>query len=191
MLNIITNGYILPFITKPKLAEFPDSLRIQGPSKDLALACCIQSLLPRDITERVENVNLSGVYSHLCLVPKPHQRWRPVIDLSRLNIFLLIERFKVETPEAISASLIPGQWVSFIDLLDAFVSPSTKLKKVPMVLPRFSGVQVHLPPFWPSHGHTSLYNDCKGSEADGPHKGSQTSAIPGRLADHSPVPRGG
>ena len=57
-----------------------------------------------------------------------------------------------------------------------------KLKEVPMVLPRFSDVSVHLPPFWPSHGPTSLYNGCKVSEADGRRKGSQISLIPGGLA---------
>ena len=51
-----------------------------------------------------------------------------------------------------------------------------------MVLPWFSGVPVHLNPFRPSHDPTSLYNDCKGNEADGPHKGSQTSPIPGQMA---------
>ena len=44
--------------------------------------------------------------------PKPHQRWRPVMDLSRVNTFLLVERFKMKTPESIRASLIPGEWVS-------------------------------------------------------------------------------
>ena len=66
-----------------------------------------------------------------------------------------------------------------------------KLKEVPMGVPRFSGIPVHLPPFRPSHGPKSLYNDCKGSEADGPHKGNQTSPIPGRLADQGPIPGGG
>ena len=46
-----------------------------------------------------------------------------------------------------------------------------KFKELPKVLPRFSGVPVHLPPTRPSYGPTSLYSDCKGSEADGPHKG--------------------
>ena len=49
-----------------------------------------------------------------------------------------------------------------------------RLKEVPKVLPRFSGVPVHLPPFRPSHGPTSLDNVCKGSEADSPQKGSQS-----------------
>ena len=55
------------------------------------------------------------------LVPKPHQRWRPVIDLSRLNTFLHIEKFKMETPESIRTSLIPGEWESSIDLSDAYL----------------------------------------------------------------------
>ena len=48
----------------------------------------------------------------------PHQRWRPVIDLSRLNTFLFVERFKMES---IRASLIPGEWVSLIDLSDTYL----------------------------------------------------------------------
>ena len=55
------------------------------------------------------------------LVPKPHQRWRPVIDLSRLNTFLHIEKFKMKTPESIRTSLIPGEWVSSIYLSDAYL----------------------------------------------------------------------
>ena len=43
------------------------------------------------------------------------------MDLSRLNTFLLVERFKMETPESIRASLIPGEWVSSIDLSDAYL----------------------------------------------------------------------
>ena len=91
VLNLITNGYVLPFISKPNLVS---------------------------AIQREENVNPLRFYSHLFLVPKPHQRWRAVIDLSRLNTFLLVERFKMETPESIRASLIPGEWSS-IDLSDA------------------------------------------------------------------------
>ena len=62
-----------------------------------------------------------GFYSRLFLVPKPHQRWRPVVDLSRPNTFLHVEKFKMETPESIRTSLIPGQLVSLIDLSDAYL----------------------------------------------------------------------
>ena len=44
-----------------------------------------------------------------------------MIDLSGLNTFLLVERFKMERPESIRASLIPGEWVSSIDLSTAYL----------------------------------------------------------------------
>ena len=62
-----------------------------------------------------------------------------------------------------------------------------KLKEVPTVLPQVTGVPVHLPSFQTGHSPTGLYNTCKGSEADGPHKGNQASPVPGRLADQGPV----
>ena len=122
VLNIITNGYVLPFISKPKLVRAPlIHSGYKALHKEQALASCIQSLLSKNAIERVENIKSLEFYSLLFLVPKPHQSWRPVIDLSRLNAFLLVERFKMETPESIRASLIPGEWVSSIDLSDAYL----------------------------------------------------------------------
>ena len=122
VLNIITNGYVLPFRSKPNLIRFPLILsEYKAQQKDQALATCIQSLLSKNAIERVENIKSLGFYSRLFLVPKPHQRWRPVIDLSRLNTFLHVEKFKMETPESIRTSLVPGEWVSSIDLSDAYL----------------------------------------------------------------------
>ena len=64
---------------------------------------------------------------------------------------------------------------------------SPKLKEVPKVLPQVTGIPVHLSSIRPGHGPSGLYNDCKGSEADGPHKGNQASPIPGRPAHQGPV----
>ena len=131
ILNIITNGYVLPFISKPKLVRAPLIYKgYKALHKEQALTSRIQSLLSKNAIERVENVKSLGFYSRLFLVTKPHQRWRPVIDLSRLNTFLLVERFKMETPESIRASLIPGEWVLSIDLSDAYlhipIHPNTR-----------------------------------------------------------------
>ena len=122
VLNIITNGYVLPFLSKPNLVRFPLIIsEYKALPKDQALANCIQSLLSKNAIERVENIKSLGFYSRLFLVPKPHQRWRPVIDLSRLNTFLHVEKFKMETPESIRTSLIPGEWAASIDLSDAYL----------------------------------------------------------------------
>ena len=110
----------IPF--KAKFGQISSDLsEYKAQQKDQALATCIQSLLSKNAIERVENVKSLGFYSRLFLVPKPHQRWRPVIDLSRLNTFLHVEKFKMETPESIRTSLIPGEWVSSIDLSDAYL----------------------------------------------------------------------
>ena len=122
VLNLITNGYVLPFLSKPNLVRFPLIIsEYKALPKDQALADCIQSLLSKNAIERVENVKSLRFYSRVFLVPKPHQRWRLVIDLSRLNTFLHVEKFKMETPESNRTSLIPGEWVAFIDLSDAYL----------------------------------------------------------------------
>ena len=59
--------------------------------------------------------------------------------------------------------------------------------KIPKVLPQDTGVSVHLSSIRPGHSPSGLYNDCKGSEANGPHVGTQTSPIAGRLTDQVPV----
>ena len=54
-------------------------------------------------------------------------------------------------------------------------------------MPQVTGVPVHIPSFWTGHSPTGLYNACKGSEADGPHKGNQAPPVPGRLTDQGLV----
>ena len=99
VLNLITNGYVLPFLSKPNLVSF--SLIIseyKALPKDQALAHCIQSLLSKKVIERVENVKSLWFYSRLFLVPKPHQRWRPVIDLAGSTLFYKSSRCKLQSP---------------------------------------------------------------------------------------------
>ena len=75
------------------------------------MACCIWSILSKKSVDRVLNVKSLGFYNHLFLVPKPHRRWRPVFDLSRLNTVLLVEWFKMETSESIRASDSKGMGI--------------------------------------------------------------------------------
>ena len=65
-----------------------------------------------------------------------------------------------------------------------------KLKEIPKVLLQVTGVPVHLPPIRTSHSPPGLYNDCKGSETNGPLQRTQNLPIPGRLADQVPVSGG-
>jgi len=40
----------------------------------------IQDLLQKGVLEEVKNPNSPGFYSRIFLVPKPGNKWRPVID---------------------------------------------------------------------------------------------------------------
>ena len=180
VLNIITNGYVLPFLSRPSLVRFPlIQSEYKARQKDQALANCIQSLLSKNEIERVENVKSLGFYSRLFLVPKPHQRWKPVIDLSRLSTVLHVEKFKMETPESIRTSLIPEEWVSSIDLSDAYlhipIHPNSR--KYLRFCYRSQVFQFTSLPFRlataPPPPPPGLYNDFKGSEANGPPQRTQ------------------
>ena len=115
-------SYVLPFLSKPNLVRNPsDSVRIKGPSKRSSSGHLYSVSSVKECNRKGGKCKISGFYSHLFLVPKPHQRWRPVTDLSRFNTFLHIEKFKMETPESIRTSLIPGEWVSLIDLSDTYL----------------------------------------------------------------------
>ena len=65
-----------------------------------------------------------------------------------------------------------------------------KLMEVSQILPQVLGVPVHLPSFQTGHSAPGLYNDRKGSEAHCPLQRTQTSPIPGLLADQVPVSGG-
>ena len=66
VLNIITNGYVLPFISRPILVRAPlIQSGYKALQKELALTSCIQSLLSKNIIERVENVKSLWFYKLL------------------------------------------------------------------------------------------------------------------------------
>ena len=77
-------------------------------------------MLTKKAVTRVRKPTTLGYYSRLFLVPKPMKRWRPVIDLSMLNNHLHIPSFNMETAESIRKSIRKGEWVTLIDLTDAY-----------------------------------------------------------------------
>ena len=76
-------------------------------------------LLESRAIEEVSNPSSPGYYSRLFLVPKPNGSFRPIIDLiepqTRGAIVL-----KMETLFSIIAALQPLEWITKIDLKDAY-----------------------------------------------------------------------
>ena len=121
VVTTLREGYTLPFRYRPYLTRSPTVISsYHNPTKQSFLVEALYQLINKNAVEPVENQNSLGFYNRLFLVPKPNNRWRPILDLSTLNTFLNTESFKMETPETIRTSLQAGEWVTSIDFKDAY-----------------------------------------------------------------------
>ena len=121
VVQILREGYTLPFRIRPKLARFPTVVsRYVNPHRNSYLLEALHQLTDKNAVELVQNQKSLGFFNRLFLVPKPNNKWRPILDLSNLNLFLKAKKFKMETPETIRTSLQKGEWVTSIDFKDAY-----------------------------------------------------------------------
>ena len=121
VVQILKQGYTLPFRIRPNLSRTPTVISCYGnPHRNLKLLEALHQLMAKDAIELVHKIVSLGFFNRLFLVPKPNNKWRPILDLSKLNLFLKTEKFKMETPETIRTSLKKGEWVTSIDFKDAY-----------------------------------------------------------------------
>ena len=121
VIRILREGYTLPFRFRPNLTRSPMVIsKYVNPQRQSLLLEALAQLTNKNAVEPVTNQTSLGFYNRLFLVPKPNNRWRPILDLSTLNTFLNTESFKMETQETIRSSLQVGEWVTSIDFKDAY-----------------------------------------------------------------------
>ena len=121
VVQILQEGYTLPFRIRPKLTRIPTVISCYAnPLRNSYLLEALHQLIDKNAVEPVSNQTSLGFYNRLFLVPKPNNKWRPILDLSNLNQFLKVEKFKMETPETIRTSLLQGEWVTSVDFKDAY-----------------------------------------------------------------------
>ena len=121
VLQILREGYTLLFRNQPKLTRFPTVRSCYAnPHRNSYLLEALHQLIDKNAVELVHNQMSLEFFNRLFLVPKPNNKWRPILDLSKLNLFLKAEKFEMETPETIRTSLQQGEWVTSIDFKDAY-----------------------------------------------------------------------
>ena len=121
VVSVLRDGYSLPFRERPQLSHFPLIVsKYANPTKSKALLEALSSLRKKQALERVVVKSSLAFYNRLFLVPKPNGKWRPILDLSKLNLFVATSTFKMETPETIRLSLQKGEWVTSLDFSDAY-----------------------------------------------------------------------
>ena len=84
----------------------------------LALSAAVTDVQMKDAIE--PTFSEPRFYSRLFVTPKVTGGWRPIIDLSRLNRFVRLSPFRMETSLSVLQSLCPGDWMVSIDLQDAY-----------------------------------------------------------------------
>ena len=98
VIQILQEGYTLPFRIRPKLTRIPTVISCYAnPHRNSYLLEALHQLIEKNAVEPVYNHTSLGFYNRLILVPKPNNKWRPILDLSNLNQFLKVEKFKMET----------------------------------------------------------------------------------------------
>ena len=62
-----------------------------------------------------------GFYNRMFVAMKASRLWRPVIDLSALNLLVLKSPFDMETLQSVLLSVRRGDWMVSVDLRDAYL----------------------------------------------------------------------
>ena len=115
----VSQGILIAFDdVPPSLLRYP--LHLPSNDKTADLLHAVQKLQVSQAIEEVMDTTSPGYYSRLFLVPKPDGSFRPIIDLKKLNQFLIVPSFKMETLFSIVAALQPQEWITKIDLKDAY-----------------------------------------------------------------------
>ena len=138
MLKIITNGYLIPFISKPNLVRTPlIQSGYKALQKDQALASrVLQSPVPSlQASPKMEASNRPKQAQHL-----PNCRY--------------VQNRNTRVHQGLSDSRGMGVIDRPIGQLPSHPQPP-KLKEIPKVLTQVTGVPVHLPSLPASNGHTS------------------------------------
>ena len=121
-MTILLDGYRVPFTdSPPPLSRTPllfPTYRAGSPRAQ-ALWQEVEGMLAKGALEIARDPG-TGFYSRLFLVEKVSGGWRPVIDLSHLNEFIHLTRFKMETVASLLVSVREGDFLASLDLKDAY-----------------------------------------------------------------------
>ena len=178
---------------KTKLGQVPsDPVRMQGPSKRPSLGHLYPVSSVKERNRKGGKCKISRVLQSPVSSPQASPKVETSNRLKQAQHFSTCRKNQ-NGNSRVHQDLPDSRGIDIVDRpvgrLPSHPHPP-KLKEIPKVLLQVPGVPVHLPPFRTSHSPPGIYNDCKRGEANGSLKGTQTSPIPGRLADQVPVSGG-
>ena len=121
VVEVLREGYRILFSWGPPLSDQPLPMPSYSPSsiRGKALEKEFLDLLHKRAIEQAPQT--PGFYSRLFVVQKDSGAWRPIIELSTLNTFIVSQHFHMETPQSVLRSILQGDWMISLDLQDAYL----------------------------------------------------------------------
>ena len=123
VVQVLRDGYRIPFLNNrlPPLTSTPREYTsyLGSPEKYAVLQQEVEDMLRKEAIEIV-CPGEPAFYNRLFLVPKPSGKWRPVLDVSRLNKFVHNTKFSMETAQTVQDSVREGDWLISLDMMDAY-----------------------------------------------------------------------
>ena len=126
VLDVVKNGYKLEFAEHPTLTSTPiyDELNLP-PQQELAVHDQVMDLLDQGAVAIVKNPYTPRFYSKLFVREKksntPEPVYRLIIDLSKLNRFLVVPHFTMESHKSVRQELRQGVYFCKFDLKNAYL----------------------------------------------------------------------
>ena len=123
VVQVLRDGYQIPFLSNrwPPLTQIPREFPsyLGNPEKFSILRREVEDMLEKKVLELVD-AQEPAFYNRLFLVPKASGKWRPVLDVSRLNKFVETSKFSMETPQTVQELVREGDWMISLDMRDAY-----------------------------------------------------------------------
>ncbi|KAK2917261.1 hypothetical protein Q8A73_004007 [Channa argus] len=139
--RIIRKGYSLQFATPPPSFAGILENRLSSPDQTTALASEPSDLLGKQAISVVPPVETRVFTLANFLVPKKSGEMRPILDLSLLNQFMVVRRFHMLTTASVLRSMVLGDWMSSVDLRDAYFHISIAMQRRKFLRFSFLGVR--------------------------------------------------
>ena len=112
------------FKERPALCTDPDHFEIPFThSQQAAVDEEMGNFLSNNIVEEVKDLSSPGYYNHIFVRPRKNstKQWRLIFDMSTLNRFLTVPKFKLESIPSLRNLFNEGEYYCSIDISDAFL----------------------------------------------------------------------
>lgn len=113
-------GYTIDLTHPPYQNQPPKELVFQGEETKLLTEEVDKMLKKQAITPVPREQAAKGFLSQLFIVPKKDGGMRPIVNLKQLNSFVETVHFKMESIQMVKDILKQGDWMTKVDLKDAY-----------------------------------------------------------------------